>query len=105
MYDFYRAAAIVPEVRVADTEYNRDRIIEKIEEARSYQAGIIVFPELAVTGYTCQDLFFQSSLLDAAESAISDIVKATEGMTQVVIVGSPVTINNRLYCRLKTRQL
>ena len=62
MFDFYRVAAIVPELHVADAGYNTDRILEKLEEACSYDPAVITFPELAVSGYTCQDLFFQDSL-------------------------------------------
>ena len=51
MYDFYRVSAAVPDVRVGDTDYNTDRIIDKIEKADRYEAQIIAFPELAVTGY------------------------------------------------------
>ena len=97
MYDFYRAAACVPEISVGDVEYNKEQIIDKIKEAREYSCGIIAFPELAVTGYTCQDLFFQKTLLDASDKAMADIVKETEGYEQVVIVGAPLVINNRLY--------
>ena len=97
MFDFYRAAACVPELSVGNVAFNEKKIIEKLEEAKGYEAGIIAFPELAVTGYTCQDLFFQSPLLEASTKAVANIVKATEDSTQAVILGAPVVINNRLY--------
>ena len=97
MYDFYRAAACVPEVSVGDVDFNKEQIIDKIREAREYSCGIIAFPELALTGYTCQDLFFQKTLIDASNRAMAEIVKETEGFDQVVIVGAPLVINNRLY--------
>lgn len=97
MFDFYRAAACVPELRVGDVEFNKKQILDKIVEAASYDTGIIAFPELAVTGYTCQDLFFQKTLIEASNKAVAEIVSATENSSQVVILGAPVVINNRLY--------
>jgi NH(3)-dependent NAD(+) synthetase (EC 6.3.1.5) len=97
MFDFYRAAACVPELRVGDVEFNKQQILDKLVEAASYDVGIIAFPELAVTGYTCQDLFFQKTLLDASNKAVGEIAKATESSSQAVILGAPVVINNRLY--------
>ena len=49
------AAAAVPSLRVADVEYNTEQIIRLIAE--NSRCGLIVFPELSVTGYTCADLF------------------------------------------------
>ena len=97
MFDFYRAAACVPELRVGDVEFNKKQIMDKLVEAASYDAGIIAFPELAVTGYTCQDLFFQKTLLEASDKAVAEIAASTENSSQVVILGAPVVINNRLY--------
>ena len=97
MFDFYRAAACVPELRVGDVEFNKEQILDKLTEAASYDVGIIAFPELAITGYTCQDLFFHKTLLEASDNAIAEIAKSTEGSSQAVIIGAPVVINNRLY--------
>lgn len=97
MFDFYRAAACVPELRVGDVEFNKKQIMDKLVEAATYDAGIIAFPELAVTGYTCQDLFFQKTLLEASDKAVAEIAASTENSSQVVILGAPVVINNRLY--------
>ncbi len=97
MYDFYRAAALVPKVRVADTEFNKEAILTKLTEAYEYDAGIIAFPELSITGYTCQDLFLQSTLYDNAMRAMSEIVATTENRSEIVIIGSPVKVNSKLY--------
>ena len=97
MFDFYRVAACVPEVKVGDTEYNKDRILEKLSEAYDYKASVIAVPELAVTGYTCQDLFFQRSLLDGTRKALSEIINSTAGRSEAVIIGAPLSIDNKLY--------
>ena len=96
MFDFYRAAACVPEVRVGDPEYNKQQILDKIEEA-SELAGIIAFPELAVTGYSCQDLFFHKDLLDASNKVIGDILEVSSEREEVIIVGAPARLKGKLY--------
>ena len=97
MFDFYRVAAIVPELHVADAGYNTDRILEKLEEACSYDPAVITFPELAVSGYTCQDLFFQDSLLKEVNAGLSRILAVSGEKEAAVIVGAPVRIRGQLY--------
>ena len=53
MYQYYRVAAAVPDMRVADTAYNVDQMLQKVEEAKQKGVNLITFPELSVTGYTC----------------------------------------------------
>ena len=61
-YGFMRVAAAVPRVRVADVNYNRDKIISLANQAEADGVSLLVFPELCVTGYTCADLFAQREL-------------------------------------------
>lgn len=58
-HGFIRVAAVTPSIKVADTVYNRQQICAGIEEAFAKGAKIIVFPELCISGYTCEDLFFR----------------------------------------------
>lgn len=58
-HGFIKVAAITPQIRVADPYYNAEKICEKIAEAEEHGAKIMVFPELCLTGYTCQDLFYR----------------------------------------------
>lgn len=60
MLDFIRIACAVPAVRVGDTAKNAEDICAYIEKADARQADIVLFPELALTGYSCQDLFFRT---------------------------------------------
>ena len=87
MFDFYRVAACVPKVFVGDTEYNTDKILEKLSEAYDYDASIIAFPELAVTGYCCQDLFFQDALMSGVNEALGRIIDSTVDRDEVIVVG------------------
>ena len=70
---------MTPKIRVADPVYNAERICEKLKEAYERKAKIIVFPELCITGYTCQDLFWQDVLLKEALTALRKIAAFTKG--------------------------
>ena len=63
------AAAAVPSMRVADVKYNTEQIKQMLHTCSD--CGIVVFPELCVTGYTCADLFGSDLLLEQAEQAIA----------------------------------
>ena len=67
---FIKCAAATPDLKVANCNYNADKIIELINEASSAGVKILAFPELCVTGYTCADLFLSKTLLDGAENAL-----------------------------------
>ncbi len=97
MYGFVRCASAVPKLRVADCKYNTGEIIKLINAASQKDVELLAFPELCVTGYTCADLFFQSSLITAAEESLSLIAEATKGKNIVVVVGLPINIGNSLY--------
>ena len=97
MFDFYRVAACVPEVSVGNTEFNKEKILDKLKEAYEYKASIIAVPELAITGYSCQDLFFQDALIKASNEALSEIISSTKGRGEVIIIGAPLQLRNKLY--------
>ena len=97
MLDFYRVAAAVPELRVADVRFNADKICEKLDEAHENGAQIVVFPELCITGYTCADLFFQSKLLNEIVPAIERIAKRCKAHSLTAAVGAPLSIGGQLY--------
>ena len=97
MFGFYRVAAAVPQLRVADVGFNTARIVELIRRGVEKGSSIILFPELCLTGYTCGDLFFQSSLLDRSEAAFGEIAAACAGTETVVAVGAPVRFRGRVF--------
>ncbi|HRZ96150.1 MAG TPA: NAD(+) synthase [Paludibacter sp.] len=94
---FVRVAAAVPEIRVADCAFNISRISALIHNAEAEKVQIVCFPELAVTGYTCGDLFFQQKLIADAEEALKQLQLITFSTTAVVIVGLPLRIQNQLF--------
>lgn len=94
---FIKAAACTPEIRVADTEYNAGRIIEMAKTASGMGVKLCVFPELCITGYTCQDLFFQDTLTEGAMKACVRIAKETAECRMLIAVGLPVKAGGKLY--------
>ncbi len=97
MFDFYRVAAAVPDVRVADIDYNLEQMLLKIKEAAEKGAGLVTFPELGLTGYSCGDLFFQHTLLECAKHAAKKLVDATKDLDIIVVFGMPLSISDALY--------
>ena len=96
-HGFIKTATVSPELRVADTVYNAEKIIEAIHAANAENVSLLVFPELCVTGYTCADLFLQRPLLDAAKKAVDTIVEATKGIEMLIFIGAPFRNNNKIY--------
>ncbi len=96
-FGFLKVAAAIPHVRVADCAYNASRIVALAEQAAQRGVEIAAFPELAVTGYTCGDLLLQSTLLDAADEALEEIVRATRKLPLALVVGVPLRHGSTLY--------
>jgi NAD+ synthase (glutamine-hydrolysing) len=94
---YLRAMAASPIVSVADICANTDNIINVISSALESSVDLVVFPELCLTGYTCADLFHNTTLLEGVEPALQRIVSATAGHTITVIVGAPVLFEGQLY--------
>jgi len=96
-YGFIKTAAASPKIKVADTQHNATVIIKSIHEAYKHGARIIVLPELCLTGYTCNDLFLQETLLEGAISGLMQICDATVTMDALIFVGLPLEKDHKLY--------
>lgn len=96
-HGFVKVAAITPDMRVADVVYNTEEICRRMEEAAEAGAKVLVFPELAITGYTCGDLFFQDALLNSAEEGLRTIIESSKGKDALVFVGLPFSHAGKLY--------
>ena len=94
---FFKAAAVVPAMTIADPESNAKEMIRSLREAAGNGAKLIAFPELAVTGYTGNDLFLQDMLLRGAEDALRIIRDATTGLDALVFAGFPLEWKGKLY--------
>lgn len=96
-YGFVKTAAATPKIRVADCDYNANQIIACVKEAYQNGASLLIFSELCVTGYTCSDLFLQSTLLKAAEKAVLKIKNETKDLDIVFVVGVPIAVKQSLF--------
>ena len=95
---FVKVAAVTSEVRVADVGFNVDACVAAAERACTEDgAMLVVLPELALTAYTCEDLFWQDALLDAADRGLADFAARTSELNALLLVGLPVRVNAKLY--------
>ena len=92
---FIKVAAATPQLRVADPVYNREQIRDLVALAEIKGVQVLVFPELAITGSTCGDLFWQETLLKTAEQELAKLAQSVGDM--LVIVGAPVRYRHSLY--------
>ena len=96
-FGFVRIAAAMPHVHVADCRANARETVALATELHGRGAGIIAFPELGVTGYTCADLFGQGVLTRDAEAAVAGILEETSKLPAVLVFGTPVRFRGRLF--------
>lgn len=94
---FVKVAAITPELRVGDCQYNTEIICKYLDQVAGQEIKLAVFPETAITGYTCQDLFMQEALLDSAKEGLLTITKKSEDIDALIAVGLPISILGKLY--------
>lgn len=94
---FVKTAAATPKIQVAECVHNADAILEKIQEMEQHGAKIMVFPELCLTGYTCEDLFWQSLLIEQAKEQLKRILKETVDTDALIFVGLPWEEKGKLY--------
>ena len=95
-YGFIKVASAVPVVHVADCRQNTKEIESLIAQAEEQGVEVVVFPELCITGYSCQDLFRQQLLLDSAEASLVHIIEFSKQLDIISIVGLPVVVGNLL---------
>lgn len=95
-FGFVKVAAGIPLVRVGDPAHNAAQLEALIREAAAQGAQVVVFPELSVTGYTCGDLFLKPFLAQAAERVLGALLRRTESLDVVFLVGLPVVAGNVL---------
>jgi NAD+ synthase (glutamine-hydrolysing) len=96
-HDLVRVAVATPEVRVADPAFNGHQTIEGMRRAARRQAILALFPELGLSGYSCEDLFHQRALLDGCLDALRAVVAASEALSLAAVVGMPIEVDHLLY--------
>lgn len=94
-FSYYKVAAITPPVSIGDPHQNVDAMIDILHRLDS-DTQLAVFPELAITGYTCQDLFYESLLLSEAKKELLRMAKEIP-VNLACVVGVPLLIEGTLY--------
>ncbi len=94
---FVRVATFTPKIKVADVDFNTEQIISAITNADEKGIQILTFPELSITGYTCGDLFYSDTMINAAKNALIKIAVATKNISMLVFVGLPFKVDGKIY--------
>lgn len=97
VYGYYRFAAVVPPVKVADVEFNVTILVQKMREAVGQGAQVVLFPELCLTGYSCGDLFFQPLLQQSALRGLRRFADETAELDVPAIVTLPFVVGAGLF--------
>lgn len=92
-----KVATALPRVEVANVTFNTQDIENLIVKAEGKGVEILCFPELALTAYTCQDLFAQQLLLDEAEQGLLKLLELSRNVQLAVVVGVPVSHRGMLF--------
>jgi len=96
-HDFIRAAVAVPSVRVADPVFNARQVSTLMEQAAARRALVVLFPELCLSAYSCEDLFQQGALIEACQTALHEVVQSSRAWPIVGVVGVPLRVDQHLY--------
>ncbi len=92
-----RLGAVSPALRVADVDFNVARLVEAIAQAGAEQVQVLVFPELAITGYTIGDLVQQQALLLRVRDGLAHLLTASADSRMIVVAGAPLEFGGRIY--------
>jgi NAD+ synthase (glutamine-hydrolysing) len=97
-FGLLRVAAATPLVRVADCAFNVEHILSLLRRAESEHANVVVFPELAITGYTCADLFHQPVLQRGAVDALEHLARESSSLfSGLAVVGLPLAVDDMVF--------
>lgn len=94
---FIPVAVATPPLRVANPAYNQEGIIRYMREAEKGGQVLLIFPELSLTGYTCGDLFLQSTLHKRGLKSLATIVEASQPLNLITVLGLPLIWEGALY--------
>ncbi len=97
MYGFYRIAASVPKVEIANPNKNIEEIINILKQEDKNESSIVLFPELCITGYTAGDLFLNQNLLDSQNKALKKLLEKSKEISAITILGIVVSFEHRLF--------
>ena len=96
-HGFARVAACTMPVVIADPARNAATVLEQARACHDDGVAVAIFPELCLAGYSIDDLFLQDTLLEAVQQAIAEVVRASQELRPVLVVGAPLRKGNRVY--------
>src|SRR5262249_39417477 len=97
-HGFVRIAAAVPPLRLADSRANAARTIDLMHRAADASVDVVVFPEMGLTGYTCNDLFYHRTLQEGAVDALKAVAVASARLYGgLAVVGLPLVVDDQVY--------
>ncbi|MCV7191523.1 NAD(+) synthase [Mycolicibacterium brumae] len=96
-HGFVRVAACTLHTAIADPAANAAAVLAAARECHDDGVALAVFPELTLTGYSIDDILMQDSLLAAAEDSLATLVRASEQLLPVLVVGAPLRHLHRIY--------
>jgi NAD+ synthase (glutamine-hydrolysing) len=96
-HGFARVAVATPALRVGDPQFNLDATLALARDAAQAKAVLAVFPELGLSAYSCEDLFHQQALIDAAADALEELLSRSRSLPLALLVGLPVAVDGQLY--------
>jgi NAD+ synthase (glutamine-hydrolysing) len=96
-HGFVRVAAATLRTVIGDPAANAASVLATARECADEGVGLVVYPELTLTGYSIEDILLQDTLLDASEAALAEIVAGSADLLPVLVVGLPVRGRNRIH--------
>ncbi len=96
-HNFVRVAVAVPGVKVADPAFNAGETIALLRQAAAGNALLVVFPELGLSAYSCEDLFHQQALLDGCLEGLRQVRDACGDIAAIAVVGAPLQVDGLLF--------
>lgn len=94
-HGYIKVACVTPKLHIADPIWNMEHIHTLIQHMDA-DVRLAVFPELCISGYTCQDLFYETALLTACQSALLSFCEKNESEV-LLVLGLPLAQDSRLY--------
>ena len=92
-----RVAACTLRTTLGDPAANAQAVLDIARECHDERAAVAVFPELALTGYSLDDILMQDALLDAVEDQLQRITQASVELMPVLVIGAPLRHLHRIY--------
>ena len=96
-HGFARVAACTHRTALADPARNAQAVLAMAADLDAQGVALAIFPELALSGYSIEDLLLQDVLLDAVEQAVATVLDGSVGLGTLLVVGAPLRHADRVY--------